>query len=152
LKDRVGSSQLCEVKYEQLVDSPEFELRRVCEFLGESYNDEMLCYTEREDRGYLPVEEEWKGMTQKELTRERIGRHESVLSPRQTWTVERMVGDFLDHYGYSSASESRISWHCRFWIERVYRKMLRITGRGLPLLDEQSVLARRNKLVEANIQ
>jgi hypothetical protein len=78
------------VKYEDLVDHPERELRRLCGFLGEDYDPAMLRYARREDAGYLEVEESWKGLTRQELTRARVGRYRGRLTPRQVWTVERL--------------------------------------------------------------
>ena len=56
----------CSVKYEDIVDHPERELRRLCGFLGEDYDSAMLQYAKREDAGYLEVEEVWKGLTRQD--------------------------------------------------------------------------------------
>lgn len=36
--------QYMEIKYENLVSSPEFQLRMICDFIGESYDEHMLYY------------------------------------------------------------------------------------------------------------
>lgn len=148
---RLGPDRFCAVKYEELVDHPERELRRVCGFLGERYDPGMLQFAERPDAGYLEVEEGWKGTTRQELTRARMGRYRARLTPRQVWTVERRLASLLPGLGYPPTGPERapLHWHAAFWAERVYRKALFILGVRRPLLDERTVLSRRNALVAA---
>jgi sulfotransferase family protein len=44
---RLGRDRYCELRLEDLVDAPEEQLRRVCEFLGEEYTPAMLDYGDR---------------------------------------------------------------------------------------------------------
>lgn len=146
---RLGPERFCAVKYEELVEQPERELRRVCDFLGEAYDPAMLRFDKREDAGYLAVEEAWKGGTRQELTRDRVGRYQGRLTPRQVWTVERKLASLLEALGYEPTAPDSvpIHWHGLFWAERVYLKALITIGVRRPLLDERSVLSRRNTLV-----
>jgi hypothetical protein len=148
---RLGPERFCSVKYEDLVDHPEHELRRLCGFLGEDYDPAMLQYARREDAGYLEVEESWKGLTRQDLTRARVGRYRGRLTPRQVWIVERRLESVLPGLGYAppSPAPAPIHWHGLFWAERIYRKALRSLGVRRGLLDEQTVLSRRNELVAA---
>lgn len=150
LERRLGPARFCSVKYEALVERPAEELARICEFLGEPYDPAMLDYRDRRDTGYLQVEASWKGMSREALTSSRIGRYASRLTPRQIWTVERMLGERLTKYGYEKAGPARVplSWRLGFWAERVYRKVLRWIRTPPPLLDERAVLGRRNELVK----
>ena len=147
----IGPERFCTVKYEELVDHPERELRRLCAFLGEDYDPAMLQFAKREDVGYLEVEEGWKGMTRQDLTRARVGRYRGRLTPRQIWTVERRLKSMLPQLGYALASPAPapIHWHGLLWAERFYRRALRTLGVRQGLLDEQAVLSRRNSLVAA---
>lgn len=148
---RIGRDRFCTVKYEDLVECPERELRRVCAFLGEEYHPAMLEFARREDAGYLAVEEGWKGMTRQELTRARVGRHRARLTPRQTWTVERRLGPLFPGLGYepSSTAGAPLHWHGLLWAELSYLRGLRALGRQRALLDENTVLSRRNTLTAA---
>jgi hypothetical protein len=141
---RLGPDRFCTVRYEDLVEQPERELRRLCAFLGEDYHPAMLQFGNREDAGYLDVEEPWKGLTRQGLTRARVGRYRTRLTPRQIWTVERRLGSILPQLGYerSSAAAAPISWHGTWWAERIYRKALFTLGVRRGLLDEQAVLSR----------
>jgi hypothetical protein len=148
---RLGPERVCAVKYEDLVENPERELGRLCDFLGEPYDPVMLQFARREDPGYLEVEEEWKGMTRQELTAARVGRYRARLSPRQIWTVEQRLQTFLPGIGYERdmPASAPLHWHGIFWAERIYRKALHTLGVRRGLLDERSVLARRDALLAA---
>lgn len=152
---QLGPERFCTVKYENLVASPEPELRRLCGFLGEDYDPAMLQFAEREDAGYLEVEEGWKGLTRAELTRDRVGRYRGRLTPRQVWTVEKRLESVLPPLGYARSSTVPVPahWHGLLWVERFYRKAQRKAQLALGvrrgLLDEQTVLSRRNTLVAA---
>ena len=149
--NHLGPERFCTVKYEELVDSPERELRRLCGFLAEDYDPVMLEFTKREETGYLEVEEGWKGMTRQELTPSRVGRYQAWLTPRQVWTVERRLKSVLLELGYRQTppAPAPIHWHGLLWAERLYRRALRSFGVRQTLLDEQAVLSRRNTLVAA---
>lgn len=147
LRAQLPKDLLHEIRYESLVREPQAALRSVCAFLGEEYDASMLDYGSREDPGYLAVEEEWKGLTREPLTTSRIGKWREQLSPRQVWTIERLLGSLLERYGYEPARlESRLSWRVRFWTERIYRKLMRMLGYRKNILDEELVLQERNAL------
>lgn len=150
LERRVGPERLCTVKYEALVEHPEEELARLCRFLGEEYDPAMLDYRDRQDAGYLEVEGSWKGMSREAVTSSRIGRYAAEMTPRQIWTVERMLGQRLKKYGYEGTSSTwaPLSWPCGFWAERIYRRALRSIRTARPFFDEDAVLRRRNELVK----
>lgn len=145
----LGPERYCNVKYEDLVLEPERELRRLCRFLGETFDPGMLRHDEREDQGFLEVEAEWKGLTNQALTDSRIGRYARKLTPRQIWTVERLLGPMLGQYGYapSGVGAGSPAWKAAFWGERIWRKALRTLGARPSLLDEAAVMARRNQLI-----
>ena len=145
----VGPGRFYAVKYERLVEDSEKELSRLCAFLGEDYDPAMLRYQEEAASTYLEVEEGWKGMTRRGLTPSRIGRYAGRLTPRQVWTVERMLGGLLASHGYESTARrpAPLHWEAAFWGQRLYERLLWSMGIGRPLLDEEAVIARRNELV-----
>jgi hypothetical protein len=110
----------------------------------------MLRYRDRADVGYLEVEEGWKGLSREPLTPSRIGRYEGRLTPRQIWTVDRVLGPLLTQHGYerNSPDPGPIQWRSGYWVERIGQRVLRSMGIYRPLLDEQAVLARRDELFE----
>lgn len=92
------------VRFETLVDQPEAELRRVCDFLGESFEPAMLNFHERPRAGFHDREKEWKGQTQRPLSDASIGRYRQQLSPRQVALVERLAGPTMVKLGYQPVS------------------------------------------------
>ena len=146
---RLGPERLCVVRYEDLVEHPERELRRLCAFLGEDYDPAMLDFGNRVDKGYLEVEEAWKGMTRGGLTSARVGRYRAKLTARQIWTVEQRLRPMLSELGYDpdATIQRRLHWYGVLWSERIYRKVLHTLGMQRALLDERAVLSRRDALM-----
>jgi len=108
------------VRYEDLAASPETELRRVCAFLGEPFDDAMLRYHEREGDGFFEREQAWKSLTREPIDPSRIGRYRSQLSEYEIWVIENVVGEHLAALGYEAEPgiSRRWSWACRAQIER----------------------------------
>ena len=73
------------VQYELLVRQPEQELRKICVFLGEEFESRMLRFYQRKERGYVDAEAEWKDLTLKPLTLERMEIYQEQLQPREIW-------------------------------------------------------------------
>ncbi len=99
--ERALGERYARVRYEDLVLDPEPTLRRLCEFLGEAFDERMLRYHESERAGFLESEREWKELSTKPLDASRIGRWASRLSARGASSVDHWIGDeLLEHYGY----------------------------------------------------
>lgn len=122
------------VRFETLVERPEEELRRLCDFLGEAFEAPMLRYHEREQRGFHERESAWKGQTRRPLSDASIGRYRSDLTPRQVALVERLAGPTMVKLGYAPVSGWRA--HHPLWIaldatSHAVRKARRQLGRSL---------------------
>lgn len=80
------------VKYEELVSDTEFQMRKLCDFLGEEFFPEMLGdRTKTAERVILSDADPNKGanrLANQSPTSERIDRWRSQLSPAQIATVE----------------------------------------------------------------
>jgi len=88
------------VRYETLVERPEDEAARLCVFLGEVMQPEMLAFHERRDRGFAERESSWKGGTLRPVSAASVGRFRNDLTPRQIAGVQRVVGGLLAEFGY----------------------------------------------------
>ena len=88
LAQRLGPRRFLTMRYEALVEQPELELGRLCTFLGEDFEPGMLRFYERRERGFLEVEEDWKGLTLMPLTKSRVGVYRERLTSREIRTVE----------------------------------------------------------------
>lgn len=104
LCDEMPPQRYTGVRFEALVAQPEDELRRLCDFLGEDFEPEMLRYHERAQAGFHERESEWKGQTRRPLSDASIGRYRSELTPRQVALVERLAGPTMARLGYKPVS------------------------------------------------
>ncbi|MCK4871803.1 MAG: sulfotransferase [Phycisphaerales bacterium] len=96
----VPDSHYTGVRLETLVARPEEELKRLCDFLGETFDPAMLAFHDREERGYAESEKWWKEQTRQPLSEQSIGRFQRDLTKRQIAQVERIVGPLLERFNY----------------------------------------------------
>jgi hypothetical protein len=87
------------LRYEDLVDDPEKELKRLCGFLGEAYEPGMLD-TSRSSRHTNRTNEPWKVKAGEPPDRSRIRAWSARLAREENRQVEALVGDRLRAYGY----------------------------------------------------
>ncbi len=102
VRNRLGAQCYHLLRYEDLIANPEVTLREVCEFLGETFEPEMLTFHEKSESGFLESEASWKSLTMSPLDPSRIERYKSRLSPRDIGTIERRLGRTLRAYGYEA--------------------------------------------------
>ena len=130
------SARYSEVRYAQLVEQPELELQRLCEFLGLSMSSEMLAYhvgRTRTDRGSA------KGNWLPPTSGLRDWRNQ--MSQQDVALFELLAGDLLEELGFERAhyrTDSNIERRavaCREWwsrfLERRERKRKRRSARAL---------------------
>lgn len=101
------------VRYEALTRDPEAEARRLCEFLGESYEGSMLTFHERADTGINEREPDWITRTMRPISASSVGRYSRRLAPRQVAGIERVFGPLLEKLGY--APDRRIGPYRLHW-------------------------------------
>ncbi len=90
------------VRYEDLVATPEHELRRICDFVGVDYEASML-----DDRsgatGVAAAHEWWKGDATGPLDRSRSGRWAHEMPPEVQHYAALNLGPLLEEHGYGEA-------------------------------------------------
>ncbi len=99
---RLGPGLYYELRYESLVQSPERELRAVCDFLGETFEPGMLVH-QRLALERIPSDSHFFGSVRKPTTRQRVGRWCEVLSPADQRLVQYVEGKLLIELGYELA-------------------------------------------------
>ena len=103
------------IRYEELIADPEAQLRSGCEFLGESFEPQMLQFHERSEaeRGFRD-DEVWKENTLGVVDRDRAERWRSGLTEAQVQLIETLAGSRMRRCGYglveSSVVRRRIVW------------------------------------------
>ena len=88
-----------EVRYEDLVERPEQELRRLCAALRIDYSPEMIRFQERAEEMISP-DEPWKRRNTKELEKTRIAAWAETLAPAETALVEASAAEIFTRHGY----------------------------------------------------
>ena len=93
-----NSDKCCLVHYEDLVLSPERELKKVCDFLEENFEDAMLRYYENKD--YIDETNKFNINTFKKLDPSIINKWKGGLSKCQIDIFETLAGDKLRENNY----------------------------------------------------
>lgn len=100
---RFGPERHLTVKYEELLQSPEDELRKICAFLDEPFEPGMLDISVASDT--VPDwEAQWKSKARTAPDPTRIGVWKRQCTPRQIWKMNTIMGPMLRHYGYTDTS------------------------------------------------
>lgn len=94
----------CTVRYEDLLEAPERELRRICAAIGEAFEPGMLD-TEEAAALVNPTGLAWKDKVASGVDRSRIAVWQRTLTPEHQRLAEALVGDRLRAYGYPLSGE-----------------------------------------------
>lgn len=92
------------VSYENLVDTPDEQLEKICEYIDEKYEPAMLD-TSRSAANVVTRKETWKQLAAKPPDRTRIGVWRRELVGQQNRLAEALIGDRLITYGYEGSEE-----------------------------------------------
>jgi hypothetical protein len=103
---RLPAGSFHQLRYEDLVASPEEHLRSLCEFLGETY-DPAMAEPNRLASEIVPRNRSWHRRTHAPVTTERIGAWTGRLEPWQVGLCEAAVGDRLTSLGYALSDARR---------------------------------------------
>jgi len=100
LSVELPKEQFVTVHYEALVSNPEKEVRKICDFIGEDYVDEMLKYASRPDSTALAgVSKSWENLS-KPILANNTKKYQYKLTRDEIFAVERNAFKELSHFGY----------------------------------------------------
>lgn len=128
--DKFAKSQLITVRYENLVQHTETELRRICDFLGEEFETEML---ERQPHLEELIPERERHIHQKitrKPTENDVYRWKRELSAGDNLIIEAYLYNELDQAGYERMYKSSI-WVPVFALTRLLCGSTTIAIEGL---------------------
>ncbi|MEE9422706.1 MAG: sulfotransferase [Gammaproteobacteria bacterium] len=97
-KKVVKPENLYELKYEDLLDTPEKITAEICTFIGEEYSDEMLAFY-KTTTSYKTDKGNNKNLT-KPLIKSNKDKWKKALSQDEKRIFEAVAGDELERYGY----------------------------------------------------
>ena len=86
------------LRYEDLLLHPEDTLLAVSEFLGTSFDPEMLDFYKKNDEPASTMD--WKQQTRNPVSPSRIGQHATYLNSEEIQCFEAEAGDVLQKYRY----------------------------------------------------
>lgn len=134
-----------ELRYEDLVAQPRTELERLCDFLGESFEESMLA--PHLQAASLPPRQRggWHAETQQQVGSRRVGSYVEVLTPDEIALVERAAGSRMRDFGYDGHTTHRAPPTMRLRYRKAITSM-RLRTRLLALRDRR--LARPRGMVE----
>lgn len=88
------------VRYESLVSDPEAELREICDFIGEPYDEQMLTMSGASRFRDAGSNSSYGPRTAGSITTESIRKYEAVLAPRQIAYVQNAARTEMIEHGY----------------------------------------------------
>src|SRR5262249_17372873 len=95
LRDRI-----LQVRYEELVVDPESTLRRVCQFIGENFEPQMLSWQRHVDEQVPERERRIHGKLKRRSGVDDVARWKREMSARELFVAEAFLGRDLTRAGY----------------------------------------------------
>lgn len=122
------NERILRVRYEDLVLQPEAALRRVCAFIDERFEDQMLRWRGRVDEAIPGREKGIHASLDRDMDSSDVGRWKREMTSREVFVAEALIGAQLSHFGYERRFRSKL-WGPLFAATRTYcRRVLPIIG------------------------
>jgi hypothetical protein len=142
---RLGKTLLNErflrVLYEDLVLHPEATLRRICAFIDEEFEDQMLSWHGKADNAIPVRERNLHSGLGRDMNSSDVSRWKREMTSRDIFVAEALIGTQLSHFGYERRYRSKL-WSPLLAVTRIYcrtilpvlglqRRVTGFVGRGL---------------------
>lgn len=128
------------MRFESLLQNPEFELRKICTFIGEEYEVGLLDSGNCDSGTIQDWENEWKGKANQELDVSRIEGWRKNNDIKQIWVMNALMGQMLRKFEYGDASLSGYPWSLRIRLvgtrivfRSIFRQIYKLFVRSLGL-------------------
>ena len=108
---RYGVDKILTVKYEDLVQEPQAQLKRICSFIDEPFEPRMLDMSISSD-SVPDWEEGWKAKAKAGLDTRRLEEWRQERTVQETWAMNMIMGPMLHRFGYTDTDLA----HCPFWV------------------------------------
>jgi hypothetical protein len=96
---KMAKDQILEVRYEELVRNPEIELEKICSFLGETFETDMLEQYILAQKVVEPGSHFFENV-RKPINTKSLGRGRSGLSEADRRVIQRVAGSLMQELGY----------------------------------------------------
>jgi hypothetical protein len=129
---RLGETPLNErilrIRYEDLVLHPEATLRKICSFIDERFEDQMLLWQGKVNGAIPDRERKFHSGLSRDLNPSDVGRWQREMTSREIFVAEALIGAQLSHFGYELRYRSKL-WRPLLAATRIYcRKVLPVVG------------------------
>jgi len=104
LSQRLSDKQYVTLRYCDLIRNTKPELERLCEFLGTEFNESMLNYHKREEKGFTEQEMSWKNETLEPLKKNKNSEWRAALTEHEISIIEATAGKYLASLRYNKKS------------------------------------------------
>ena len=95
------------LRYEDFINDPQSESKRICSFLGVEYLSQMLTDYQRENDWVGS----WREHVNKPIFKNKIYRWKKEMSENDLKLTNYVCSDLLNHFGY--ASDKKFSWRIK---------------------------------------
>jgi Sulfotransferase family len=122
------NERILRVLYEELVLHPEATLRRICAFIDERFEDQMLQWQGKADSAVPVREKKFHSGLGKDMSPSDVSRWKREMTSREIFVAEALIGTQLRHFGYERRYRSKL-WSPLLAVTRIYcRKILPVVG------------------------
>ncbi len=89
-------------RYEDLLNAPEEESKRLCSFLGLPFSEKMLKYYEDNQKKSVEPKEflDWKQKTLSPIDQKNMGKYKNLLSPDEILKFQTISGKLMKRFNY----------------------------------------------------
>lgn len=128
----LDTDQYMMLRYSDLILDVEGVLQKICDFLGVSFEQQMLNYYERDEKGFAEGETSWKKQTLKPIQKNRNEEWKSDLSNWQIALIENYAGKYLEKMNYQKWNVPPLPFPKKLYWQAVdYGRSLRATISGV---------------------
>ncbi|MDZ7720694.1 MAG: sulfotransferase [Balneolaceae bacterium] len=106
----LSDEQYMMLRYTDLISDVEGVLQKICAFLGVSFQEQMLNYYNRDEKGFADGENSWKKQTLKPIQKNKNKEWKSALTDWQIVLIEKHTGKYLKYMNYQKWSEASFSF------------------------------------------
>jgi hypothetical protein len=136
------------VRYEDLAQAPADHVRRICDFLSLTYDDDMLALEKADRTRIVPDQASWFPTIFDGISTAAVGRWRREMSPRAQRVFAALAGDELARLGYEVGEAAAPSPRQERWFHYQNELMRNVNFLRLRLVQERGrelrlALARR---------
>lgn len=144
-----GGRSILLVRYEDILNRPEYILTRICEHIGIGYDSDMLKFNEREQaREAASAYADWKNLDSPLLSKN-CNKYLSGLKRKQIKKIEGIAGNLMKKVGYTTMHNQPVSrkhLHPSRYISGMITLLSMLSSRRVSMKEIQERVERARKI------